>query len=88
MRGTGGNRFIDHDASISDLVMAVQRGLRELRDYAEDDGRRIDLAAISVETRPTRDGRLISVTVSGDLTPLPPRGGDEPDEATAAKEVG
>ena len=67
MRGTGGNRFIDHDAQIEDLVTEVRRGLRELRDCAERTDRALDLGAISVETRWTRDARLISVTVSGDL---------------------
>lgn len=69
MRGTGGNRFIDHDAGIPAFVAAVHDGLRELRRYAEDTDRRLDLGAITVETMPTVDGRLICVSVTGDLAP-------------------
>lgn len=67
MRGTGGNRFIDFDAQIEDLVVEVRRGLRELLRYAEETDRQLDLGAISVDTKWTNDARLISVTVSGDL---------------------
>jgi hypothetical protein len=72
-RSTGGNRFIGADAGIGELLAAIQTGLRDLRTYAEDTDRRMDLSAISVETKLTRDGRLISVQVASDLTAAEPR---------------
>lgn len=70
-RGTGGNRFIDHDASIPDLMRVIHEGLYELADWAADTERAFDLAAITVTTHRIPSGK-ISVEVAGDLAaPVP-----------------
>ena len=67
MRGTGGNRFIEADADLPDLMRVIHEGLYELRDWAEGTDRHFDLAEVTVSTRRIPSGR-ISVTVAADLT--------------------
>jgi hypothetical protein len=66
-RGTGGNRFIESDAGIPDLMRVIHEGLYELRDWAAETEGTFDLAKVTVDTRRIPSGR-ISVTVSADLT--------------------
>lgn len=66
MRGTGGNLIIPSDASINDLLVSVNEQLLHLRRYAEEDGRRLDLAEVTISTLRTRSGQ-ISVSVTADL---------------------
>lgn len=66
MRGTGGNRFIAGDADLRALEIAIHEGLGSLLDWADATGRRVDIGAISVDTRRIPSGK-ISVSVTGDL---------------------
>lgn len=66
MRGTGGNRFMGADATIPDLMRLVHEGLYEIRDWANETGRRLDLAEVTISTKRIVSGR-ISVEVSADL---------------------
>lgn len=66
-RGTGGNRILDGDASIPDLMRVIHEGIYELKDWAEDDDSlRLDLGRLTVKTERVRSGK-ISVEVSADL---------------------
>lgn len=70
MRGTGGNRFIAGDADLTDLMRAIHEGLHQLREWADDTGRHLDVGAITIDTKRIPSGR-ISVSVTGDLTGTP-----------------
>ena len=65
-RGTGGNRFIPADAHILELVHSIKDQLVHLHRYAEEDGKELDLGAITVDTQRS-NSESISVTVSADL---------------------
>ena len=69
MRNTGGNRFISADSDHTMLLAAIERGIGDLRDWAEGTGRRFDVGAITVTTERVRSG-LISVSVTGDLAEM------------------
>jgi hypothetical protein len=71
-RGTGGNRFIDADAGIPELMRVIHEGLYELAEYDAD--RPLDIAEVTITTKRIPSGR-ISVEVAADLTtpaPLSP----------------
>jgi hypothetical protein len=63
-RDTGGNRFIDPDATIPDLMRVIHEGLYELAEYDPD--RPLDLAEVTITTSRIPSGR-ISVEVAADL---------------------
>jgi hypothetical protein len=63
-RGTGGNRFINSDAELPDLMRVIHEGLYELAEY--DASRPLDIAEITIVTRRIPSGR-ISVEVTADL---------------------
>ena len=66
MRGTGGNQFIESDATAADLLRTINDQLGDLREWAEDTGRGLDLAEITISTKRIPSGR-ISVSVTADL---------------------
>lgn len=70
MRGTGGNLFIRPDATSADLLRSINDQLGDLREYAAETGRVLDIADISISTRRIPSG-LISVTVAADLADAP-----------------
>lgn len=77
MRGTGGNRFIEPDATSADLMRSINDQLGDLREWAADTGRIFDLGAVSIETKRIKNGR-ISVSVEADLLlDLDAQGADE-----------
>lgn len=66
MRGTGGNRFIAPDATSADLLRSINDQLGDLREYAAQTGRVLDVAEVTISTRRVRSGQ-ISVKVTADL---------------------
>lgn len=64
-RQTGGNSFLPTEATQADLLAEIVSGIRYLDKYLTDEGRTLDVGAISIETERIKDGR-ISVTVMGD----------------------
>lgn len=68
MRGTGGNRFIEADATRADLMRSINDQLGDLHEYATETGRAFDLGEVTIETRRISTGR-ISVSVTADLGP-------------------
>jgi hypothetical protein len=70
MRGTGGNRFIEPDATSGDLLRSINDQLGDLREWASATGRVFDLAEVTISTRRIPNGR-ISVTVTADLADAP-----------------
>lgn len=72
-RGTGGNRFIEADATSADLMRSINDQLGDLREWAEEVGRVFDIGAVSIDTKRIANGR-ISVTVEADLTSVNPPG--------------
>jgi hypothetical protein len=69
MRGTGGNRFIEPDATRADLMRTINDQLGDLHEYAGETGRALDLGEVTISTRRIiRNGR-ISVSVTADLGP-------------------
>lgn len=66
MRGTGGNRFIPADATRADLMGSINDQLGDLQEWANDTGRVLDLAEVSIYTKRIPSG-LISVSVEADL---------------------
>lgn len=66
MRGTGGNRFIEPDATCADLLKSINDQLGDLRAWAAETGRTLDVAEITISTRRIKSGR-ISVSVTADL---------------------
>jgi len=66
IRGTGGNRFIEADATCADLLKSINDQLGDLREWAEETGQILDVAEITISTWRINGGR-ISVTVSADL---------------------
>lgn len=77
-RGTGGNRFIEADATSADLMRSINDQLGDLREWAEETGRVFDIGAVSIDTKRIANGR-ISVSVEADLTcPIPPVVGNDP----------
>jgi len=67
-RGTGGNRFIEHDATSADLMRSINDQLGDLREYATETGRAFDLGEVTISTLRIPGGR-ISVSVTADLGP-------------------
>lgn len=78
LRGTGGNRFIEADATSADLLQSINDQLGDLREYATETGQVFDVAEVTISTHRIPSGR-ISVTVTADLSmaPTPPAAGDE-----------
>lgn len=74
-RGTGGNRFVEADANIIELLLCARDQLQEIETYALETGRHLDLAAVTIDTRRIKSGR-ISVEVTADL-PAEPSGGSD-----------
>lgn len=74
MRGTGGNRFIEPDATSADLMRSINDQLGDLREWADRTGRVFDVGAISIETKRISNGR-ISISVEADLAPAPETNG-------------
>ena len=66
LRETGGNQFIDADATRADLVQTITAQLRHLHEYAAETGRALDLAEVTISTKRIPNGR-ISVSVTADL---------------------
>lgn len=66
MRGTGGNRFIEADASCADLLRSINDQLGDLREWAEWSDRVLDVGEITISTKRIANGR-ISVSVTADL---------------------
>ena len=66
MRGSGGNQFIEADATRGDLLKTINDQLGDLHEYAAQTGRSLDLAEVTISTRRIPNGR-ISVTVTADL---------------------
>jgi hypothetical protein len=66
MRGTGGNRFIEPDATSADLLRSINDQLGDLCEWAAETGRVFDIAEVTISTRRIASGR-ISVTVTADL---------------------
>jgi len=76
MRGTGGNLFIEADATSADLLRSINDQLGDLREYAAETGRIFDVAEVTISTKRVKSGR-ISVSVTADLAddrtrPTPP----------------
>lgn len=65
-RSTGGNRFIETDATRGDLMQSINDQLGDLYEWAEDSDQILDIGAISIETQRISNGR-ISVQVTADL---------------------
>lgn len=65
MRSTGGNRFIDDNATIEQFADEVVMQLRFMDKYARESSRHFNLAELTIKTKPV-NGR-ISVDVSADL---------------------
>lgn len=76
LRGTGGNRFIEPEATRADLLSTINDQLGDLDEYAADTGRVLDLAEVTISTRRIPNGR-ISVSVTADLT-IPPTDPTQP----------
>lgn len=70
MRGTGGNRFIEADATADDLIACISAQVEDLREWAEATYRALDLGEITISTKRIKSGR-ISVTVTADLPAAP-----------------
>lgn len=66
MRGTGGNRFIEADATRGDLLASINDQLGDIHQYAVETGRVLNLAEVTISTQRIKSGR-ISVNVSADL---------------------
>lgn len=66
LRGAGGNRFIEPDATRGDLLRTINDQLGDLQEWAEDTGRTLDLAELTISTQRISNGR-ISVSVTADL---------------------
>lgn len=66
MRGTGGNQFIDADATAADLLRSINDQLGDLREWAVGTGCVLDLAEVTISTKRISTGR-ISVSVTADL---------------------
>jgi hypothetical protein len=66
LRGTGGNRFIGSDATRADLLGSINDQLGDLQEWADETGRVLDLAEVTISTCRIASGR-ISVTVTADL---------------------
>lgn len=77
-RGTGGNRFIEPDATSADLMRSINDQLGDLREWAEETGRGFDIGAVSIYTKRIANGR-ISVSVEADLTSVTAPAGGESD---------
>lgn len=73
MRRTGGNRFIEPDATSADLMRSINDQLGDLREWARDTGQVLDLGEITISTKRIPSGR-ISVSVTANLQN---RGADE-----------
>lgn len=67
MRGTGGNRFIEADATCADLLRSINDQLGDLREWAEWSDRTLDIGEITISTKRISNGR-ISVSVTADLS--------------------
>lgn len=65
-RSTGGNLFIEADATCADLMRSINDQLGDLRAYAADTGRVFDVAEVTIVTERIPSGR-ISVSVTADL---------------------
>lgn len=72
MRGTGGNRFIEADATSADLLRSINDQLGDLREWAAATGRIFDIAEVTISTKRIPGGR-ISVSVTADLADDPAR---------------
>lgn len=70
MRGTGGNRFLGPDATRGDLLSSINDQLGDLQEWADETGRLLDLAEVTISTRRIPSGK-ISVSVTADLAPDP-----------------
>lgn len=66
MRGTGGNRFIEPDATSADLLKSINDQLGDLREWAIWTDRVFDIAEVTISTKRISNGR-ISVSVTADL---------------------
>lgn len=73
MRGTGGNRFIEADATRADLMRSINDQLGDLHEWAGETGRVLDLAEVTISTKRIPNGR-ISVSVTADLAMSTPPG--------------
>lgn len=67
LRGTGGNRFIEPDATSADLLRSINDQLGDIREYAAETGHVFDIAEVTISTKRIPNGR-ISVSVTADLT--------------------
>lgn len=65
LRGAGGNRFIEADATRGQLMSCINDQLGDLYEWAEPD-QEVDLGRITILAQRIPSGR-ISVTVMGDL---------------------
>lgn len=65
-RGTGGNRFIPHDATSGDLLKSINDQLGDLREWADDTGTVFDIAEVTIFTHRIPSGQ-ISVCVTADM---------------------
>lgn len=65
-RGCGGNQFVEGDANMMEVLLCIRDQLQFIEKYAEEDGRKFDLAEITVTTKRIPSGR-ISVNVEADL---------------------
>jgi hypothetical protein len=72
MRGTGGNRFIGTDPTAADLMRSINDQLGDLREWATDTGRVLDLAEVTISTKRIPSG-VVSVSVTADLADDPTR---------------
>lgn len=66
MRGTGGNRFIGPNPTRADLLRSINDQLGDLYEWAAQTGRRLDLAAVTIDTKRIPSGN-VSVSVTADL---------------------
>ena len=70
MRGTGGNRFIGPNPTRRDLLTSINDQLGDLQEWANETGRLLDLAEVTINTKRIKSGN-ISVSVTADLAPDP-----------------
>jgi len=66
MRGTGGNRFIGTNPTVTDLLLSINDQLGDLREWAVETGRVLDLAEVTISTKRIPSG-AVSVSVTADL---------------------
>lgn len=76
LRGTGGNLFIEPGATTADLLGSINDQLGDIRAYAAETGRVLDIAEVTISTCRIPSGR-ISVTVTADLADAPTPPGQE-----------